>query len=86
MNDSALIKLEIDESAVDIDLLRAVLVDKNKPSTREGYTKDLMDFFLFATQGESIYQTEGSKRKSAIKDQIRAKLSRLSQSFVAIGR
>ncbi|NJN24416.1 MAG: tyrosine-type recombinase/integrase [Acaryochloridaceae cyanobacterium RL_2_7] len=86
MTDSALIRLEIDASAVDIDLLRAVLVDKNKPTTREGYTKDLMDFFLFVTQGESVYQAEGSKRKSALKDQIREELSRLSQSFVAIGR
>ncbi len=86
MAESALIQLEIDASAVDVDLLRAVLVDKNKPATREGYTKDLIDFFLFVTQGESVYLTEGSKRKSAIKDQIRVELSRLSQSFVAIGR
>ena len=65
MTDSALIKLEIDASAVDIDLLRAVLVDKNKPATREGYTKDLIDFFLFVTQGESVYLTEGSKRRES---------------------
>ncbi len=86
MNESALIKLEIDESAVDIDLLRAVLVDKNKPATREGYTKDLTDFFLFVTQGESVYQVEGAKRKSHVRTQVKQELSRLSQSFVAIGR
>ena len=61
-------------------------MDKNKPATREGYTKDLTDFFLFVTQGESVYLTEGSKRKSPIKSQVKEELSRLSQSFVAIGR
>ena len=86
MENTALIHLEIDQSAVDVDLLRAVLVDKNKPATREGYTKDLIDFFLFVTQGETVYQAEGSKRKSPIKQQIRTELSRLSQSFVVIGR
>ena len=86
IGNSALIHLEIDQSAVDVDLLRAVLVDKNKPATREGYTKDLIDFFLFVTQGKAVYQAEGSKRKSPIKHQIRTELSRLSQSFVAIGR
>lgn len=45
METSGLVRLEIDESAVDVDLLRAVLVEKTKPSTREGYTKDLVDFF-----------------------------------------
>lgn len=86
MHQSALVRLEIDESAVDIDLLRAVLVDKNKPATREGYTKDLIDFFLFVTQGDAVYLAEGAKRKSSIKAQVRDELSRLSQSFVAIGR
>ncbi|ABW31644.1 tyrosine recombinase XerC, putative (plasmid) [Acaryochloris marina MBIC11017] len=86
METSGLVRLEIDESAVDVDLLRAVLVEKTKPSTREGYTKDLVDFFLFVTQGESVYEIEGPKRKSEIKAQVKGELSRLSQSFVGIGR
>lgn len=86
MAESGLVRLEIDESAVDVDLLRAVLMEKTKPSTREGYTKDLVDFFLFVTQGESVYAIEGRKRKSEIKAQVKAELSRLSQSFVGIGR
>ncbi|WP_238549317.1 hypothetical protein [Acaryochloris marina] len=71
---------------LDVDLLRAILVEKTKPSTREGYTKDLVDFFLFVTQGEMVYGVEGPKRKSEIKAQVKRELSRLSQSFVGIGR
>lgn len=86
MDESGLVRLEIDESAVDVDLLRAVLVEKTKATTREGYTKDLVDFFLFVTQGEDAYKIEGPKRKSEIKTQVKAELSRLSQSFVTIDR
>lgn len=75
MDEAGLVRLEIDESAVDVDLLRAVLVEKTKPSTREGYTKDLMDFFLFVTQGEEVYKIEGPKRKSEIKTQVKVELS-----------
>ena len=86
MAESGLVRLEIDESAVDVDLLRAVLVEKTNPPHGKGIPRIWWTSFLFVTQGEMVYGVEGPKRKSEIKAQVKRELSRLSQSFVGIGR
>ena len=77
---------QIYQGAVDVRLVRQSLTITHAATTKTGYSKDLVNFFLYLTAGFDDWDVIAGQRESLVKDKIKARLNELSLQFVQLGR